>query len=45
MGPLGIYYYIDEKGRIIYESHGMKSEVTGFDNEGEFTIKLLWEFE
>ena len=45
MEPLGIYYYIDEKGRIIYESHGMKSEVTGFDNEGEFTIKLLWEFE
>jgi hypothetical protein len=45
MEPLIISYYIDEKGRLIYESHGMKSEVTGFDNEGEFTIKLLWESE
>ncbi len=45
MEPLVISYYIDEKGRIIYEAHGMKSEVTGFDNEGGFTIKLLWEFE
>jgi hypothetical protein len=45
MGTLLICYYIDEKGRLIYESHGMKSEVTGFDKEGEFTIKLIWEFE
>lgn len=44
MEPLTISYYIDEKGRIIYESHGMKSEVIGFDNKGEFIIKLLWEF-
>ena len=36
-------YYIDEKGRLIYESYGMKSEVIGFDDDGQFNIILLWE--
>jgi hypothetical protein len=36
-------YYIDEKGRLIYESCGMKSEVIGFDYDGQFNIILLWE--
>jgi hypothetical protein len=36
-------YYIDEKGRLIYESCGMKSEVIGFDSDGQFNIILLWE--
>ena len=36
-------YYIDEKGRLIYESCGMKSEVIGFDYDGYFDVMLLWE--
>ncbi len=36
-------YYIDEKGRLIYESCGMKSEVIGFTSDGYFDIILLWE--
>ncbi len=36
-------YYIDEKGRLIYDSCGMKSEVSGFDGDGQFNVILLWE--
>ena len=37
-------YYIDNKGRLIYEMYNMKSEITGFDTEdGLFCVTLLWE--
>lgn len=36
-------YYIDVKGRLIYEMCNMKSEITGFDERGDFHVVLLWE--
>ena len=36
-------YYIDAKGRLIYEMCNMKSEITGFDSDGLFHVLLLWE--
>jgi hypothetical protein len=36
-------YYIDDKGRLIYEMYNMKSEITGFDEDGLFCVTLLWE--
>ena len=38
-----IMYYIDIAGRLIYEMCNMKSEITGFDDDGLFHIILLWE--
>ena len=45
-----IGYYIDQQGRLIYTSHGMKSEIIGVEesniNDIEyifFMIDLLWE--
>lgn len=38
-----IMYYIDINGRLIYEMCNMKSEITGFDDDGLFHIILLWE--
>ncbi len=36
-------YYIDTKGRLIYEMCNMKSEINGFDDDGLFNVILLWE--
>jgi hypothetical protein len=36
-----IMYYIDNKGRLIYEMCNMKSEITGFDEDGLFHVVLL----
>jgi hypothetical protein len=45
-----IGYYIDAKGRLIYEAHGMKSEIIGVEENNIngieyifFMIDLLWE--
>lgn len=35
-------YYIDEKGRLVYEMCGMKSEIVGFDSNGQFEVVLIW---
>jgi hypothetical protein len=34
-------YYIDNKGRLIYEMCNMKSEITGFDDDGLLHVVLL----
>lgn len=35
-------YYINADGQLIYEMCGMKSIITGFDDDGFFNVSLIW---